>query len=274
MSRSAASFAPHYLCPMRHLTLVLLFSVWAMAAMAQQDSTGYTAPVAPAPLADRSFHDSQILLKQEFTGGLIIHSRGWGINLRRSKNRTFKRKRIFELDAVSVEHPKEISIVSAQDGNASSFVYGEQFQMVTTRFGYGRQNVIFGKFDRGVEIRVLYLGGFSLGWAKPIYLDIIDRQTGTLTSERYDPAKHNLFNIYGGASPMLGITEMKFHPGLYVKGGFSFEYAQKPKSVRSIEAGMILDAYLTEVQLMANNPAERFFFTFYLSMNFGLKWYR
>ena len=253
-------------------------ALWALllvglGAFAQQNDSLYVTRRAYG-LSDRAFNDVQILYKQEFTGGITIHSRGWGLNIRRSKNKTFRRKRVFELEAVSMEHPKEIRVTSPYFDQASSFVYGELFQMVTTRFGYGRQNVLFAKFDRGVEIRALYIGGFSLGWAKPIYLEIADRSTSTLSTERYDPDKHDLYNIYGGSNPFRGIEKMEFHPGLFVKGGFSFEYAQKPKSVRSIEAGLIFDAYLTEVQMMAKNPSERFFLTFYLSMNFGLKWYK
>lgn len=230
-------------------------------------------------IKDRSFDDTQVLLKQEFTGGAMIHTQGWGLLLRRAKNKTFLRKRLFELEAVSMEHPKEIRTVNPGEENGRGYVYGELNQVAVTRLGYGRHNVLYAKFDKGVEIRYLYIGGFSMAWAKPIYLDIIDRSTTQpfITSERYDPndPDHNQNNILGrSASPFMGIDKMKFFPGMYGKFGFSFEYARKQKSVRSLEAGVIIDYYIQDVPMMAKIKNDPYYLTFYLAFNFGVKWYR
>lgn len=227
-------------------------------------------------IKDRSFDDTEVLLKQEFTGGAMIHTQGWGLLLRRSKNKTFLRKRVFELEAVSMEHPKEIKSVNPYYENSNSYVYGELNQIVVTRFGYGRHNVLYAKFDKGVEIRYLYIGGFSMAWAKPIYLEIgyptIPYEY--VATERYDPEKHAVDNIYGRSSVFRGIDKMQFYPGIYGKFGFSFEYGRKQKSVRSLEAGVVVDYYIRDVPMMANINNDPYYLTFYLAVNFGLKWYR
>lgn len=229
-----------------------------------------------AKIKDRSFDDTQVLLKQEFTIGAMIHTQGFGLLLRRAKNKTFLRKRLFELEAVSMEHPKEIKAVNPYYENSNSYVYGELNQIVVTRFGYGRHNVLYAKMDKGVEIRYLYIGGFSLAWAKPIYLEIgypTIPYEYTVT-ERYDPERHSVDNIFGRASVFRGIEKMQFYPGMYGKFGFSFEYGRKQKRVRSLEAGVVIDYYIQDVPMMARIKNDPFFLTFYLSFNFGWKWYR
>jgi len=230
--------------------------------------------------ADRSFDDRGILFKQEFTGGIMLHSQGWGVNLRRSKNKTFKRKRVIELDLVSVSHPKEIKIPSAVNDSYRSYVYGRTFQVLMSRLGYGRQNTLYERFDVGLEIRYLYIAGFSAAWAKPVYLEIKDSSdpSSRIETVRYDPSNpdHRQGNILGASSFFKGFDKMVIHPGLYGKLGVSFDYAKKQQSINTIEAGVIVDAYFRVVEQMGNpNPKNnQVFVNLYISLNFGAKWYK
>lgn len=268
--------------------LIYAVSIVALAFLSErsfaQEDDEMQLPEVPegsvaSKIKDRSFDDTEVLLKQEFTGGAMIHTQGWGLLLRRAKNKTFLRKRLFELEAVSMEHPKEIRTVNQGVENANGYVYGELNQVAVTRLGYGRHNVLYAKFDKGVEIRYLYIGGFSMAWAKPIYLEIAHWSNGFLeyvSTERYDPdnVDHNQNNILGRSSPFKGIDKMQFFPGMYGKFGFSFEYGKRQKAVRSLEAGIIIDYYIREVPMMARIKNDPYFLTFYLSFNFGTKWYR
>ncbi|MFT7154382.1 MAG: hypothetical protein ACI9Z7_001452 [Alteromonas macleodii] len=265
------------------LFLSLMFMV-NLFTLAQGNGETALPPVPKGSVADkikdRSFDDSQVLLKQEFTGGAVLHTRGWGLILRRAKNKTFLRKRLFEVEAVSMEHPKEIRTVNQNVENGKGYVYGELNQVVVTRVGYGRHNVLYAKFDKGVEIRYLYIGGFSMAWAKPMFLDVAIRnsvgQVESVTTERYDPENpnHSQDNILGRSSPFRGINKMQFYPGIYGKFGFSFEYGKKQKAVRSLEAGIIVDYYIQNVPMMARIKNDPYYLTFYLAVNFGKKWYR
>ena len=272
-----------------YAVLIFSFALGSVQfAVAQDDDEMQLPPVPKGSVADkikdRSFDDTQVLMKQEFTGGAMLHTRGWGLLLRRSKNKTFLRKRVFEVEAVSMEHPKEIRSVNPYYENSNSYKYGELNQVVVTRFGYGRHNVLYAKFDKGVEIRYLYIGGFSMAWAKPIYLEIGHPSVPYeyVTTERYDPEKrdeqgnlaHTQESIYGRASVFKGIDKMGFYPGMYGKFGFSFEYGRKQKAVRSLEAGIIIDYYVRDVPMMAKIKNDPYYLTFYMAVNFGVKWYR
>jgi hypothetical protein len=246
-----------------------------------QDDDELEMPKAPKgsvaeKIQDRSFDDTEILRKQEFTGGIMIHSQGFGAILRRSKNKTFRRKRVIELEAVSMEHPKELRSVNPYYENTRSYNYGELNQVVVTRLGYGRHNVIYAKFDKGVEIRYLYIGGLSVAWAKPIYLEIgypaIPYEY--VATERYDPERHFVDNIYGRASDLTGIDKMRLYPGMYGRFGFSFDYAKRQKNISSIETGVIIDYYVQDVPMMARIKNDPYYLTFYVSLQFGTRWYR
>lgn len=269
------------------ISLVSLFSFIGIETGFAQDSGTQPLPEVPKgsvadKIKDRTFDDTQVLLKQEFTGGAMLHTQGWGLLLRRAKNKTFLRKRLFELEVVSMEHPKEVKSINPYYENSNSYNYGELNQVVVSRVGYGRHNVLYAKFDKGVEIRYLYIGGFSLAWAKPVYLEIgyPSIPYERVETERYTPFDadgvplHTQENIFGRASVFKGIENMQFYPGMYGKFGFSFEYAKKQKNVRSLEAGIIIDYYIQDVPMMALVDNDPYYITFYLAVNFGFKWYR
>ena len=78
---------------------------------------------------------------------------------------------------------------------------------------------------------------------------------------------------------MQGIAQTSIVPGAFGKFGLSFEYGKEPKKIKSIETGISLDLYFQTVPIMADidlNDAmdsnNRFFLSFYLSINYGKKW--
>lgn len=278
----------HTFVTMRHVSLAItLFffatnQLWAQEVAVQPDSVFAPNDTVAVPiksvadqLADRSFDDRGILLKQEFTGGIMLHSQGWGINLRRSKNKTFKRKRVIELDIVSVTHPKEIKIPGSGNESFRSYVYGRTFQVLMTRLGYGRQNTLYERFDQGLEIRYLYIAGFSAAWAKPVYLEVLN-SNDRIETVRYNPndPDHRRVKIQGASSFFKGFDKMKIYPGLYGKVGISFDYAKKQRSISTIEAGVIVDVYFDVVEQMGIARNNQVFVNLYISLNFGAKWYK
>lgn len=72
--------------------------------MAVSNVHGQTPGPATTNTADNE--DRTILTRNEFSGGVVIHSSGWGITLRRAKQKTYKRKTYFELDIVSMTDVK------------------------------------------------------------------------------------------------------------------------------------------------------------------------
>ena len=90
--------------------------------------------------------------------------------------------------------------------------------------------------------------------------------------EKYDPSRHYIDNIYGRAPFTQGIGEINFHPGLYGKLGFNFEYAPVFEDVKALEIGVILDVYPTEIPIMAFIDNKQFFLSFYITLMYGRKW--
>ncbi len=117
--------------------------------------------------------DVQLLYRNEQAYGAVIHSSGWGLNYRRGKHITGYKKRILELELVTLKHPKEIKI-EVPDIGTKGYFYGKQFSVLFLRGGYGYHKIITGKSDRrGVELRLVTLVGPVVALAKPVYLNIL-----------------------------------------------------------------------------------------------------
>ena len=216
------------------------------------------------------------LMKNEFVFGINIHSQGWGFDFRRGKNLTVNKKRMLEAEIVNMKHLKEAKSVNPYYENAKSFFYGKMNTLTVLRLGAGQQQVIFSKAEKsGVEVRFNVTGGLSLGFAKPVYLNIVKTDpagASYLEIERYDPLVHFIDDIYGRASFTYGLSEIKVYPGLYAKAGLAFEHGQHFDRVRILEAGVIVDAYGKEIPVMAFTENNEVYLTLYINVLFGKKW--
>jgi hypothetical protein len=262
-------------------SLTLASALWLLSGLTH--SACSQAPfAAPAPAANPNEYveEKPVLMKNEATGGLNINNNAWGlggIQFRRGIALTGYKKWIFEADFGGMRHPKEIKTVNPYFDAAKSYVYGKQNTFNILRLGTGLQQTLYSKFDRhGVEIRLVYSGGLSAGFLKPVYLEIL-KPTGTfnefeVVTEKYNPQEHFVDNIYGRSPFMVGIDEMKFRPGVYGKVGFNFEYAPIFDDVKAIEVGAIIDAYPTEVPIMALIDNKQLFLSFYINFMYGKKW--
>lgn len=220
--------------------------------------------------------DPNVLYRNEMSFGIFAHSRGFGINLMRAKHVTGTRKRLLEIEALNMKHPKEIKVSNNTD-NSKRFIYGKLNNILLFRAGVGYQTTIFKRSDRkSVEIRTSYYVGGNLTFAKPNYILVYrENSTGTKFQEsiRYDPEIHTIDSISGKGPLLDGLAEMKVYPGLYAKLNLSFEYAPFSNKVKAIETGVILDYYPKALPIMANNPAENFIVTLYVGFVFGKKWF-
>lgn len=213
-----------------------------------------------------------ILYRQERTGGVLIHTDGWGIIYRQGKHVTGFKKRMFEFEFVNMKHPKEIRTSNESYSSSKSFIYGKKNDFFILRTGIGLQRVINGKSNpTNVEIRYLLFGGISMGMTKPVYLYILDNNEDIYIIEKYDPFKHNSDNIIGRAPFLRGVEELKFHPGLYSKFGINFEYSTEGGKIMALEVGTIVDAYPKTIDIMALAKNKNIFLSFYLSYHMGVK---
>ena len=224
--------------------------------------------------------DPNVLYRNEADGGIVIHSQGFGLNYRRGTHVNGASRKFLEFELVSMKHPKETKTYNSTFPNSKGFYYGKLNSVMVLRSGVGYQKVMFGKAERerkSVEIRYSVYVGPSLSLAKPVYLEIIrDRVFPSqfeLSTERYDPSQHSLANIYSKAPYLKGFDEMKIYPGGYAKFVLGIEYADKHNEIKAVETGIVLDAYFKPVPIMATEKNNPFFFTVFINLIMGKRWF-
>lgn len=217
--------------------------------------------------------DNNILYRKERTGYIMAHTSGFGLGYRSGKHKTYLRTFMWEIEGLNIKHSKEIKIASFYE-NSKNFVYGKLNNLYVIRGGVGQQHVLNGKpYWGGVEVRLFYFGGLSLGITKPVYLYIVkyNEQTGEsfLELERFDPQQHYIGYIYGRGPFIKGFDGLGIYPGLYAKAGLSFEYAAKNQFVKTLECGVFVDGFYKNVPVMAYQNSQFLFSSLYISLHFG-----
>ena len=248
-------------------TLLLLLSAGSLFA---QDS----AAVA---------NDVTVLYRKEQSGGITVHGNGLGLLYRNARHATVWKKRVWEIEFVSMRHPKQYKVTNElTTADAKPFFYGKLNYVYLPRFGYGFQRVIFGKAERsGVEVRYNLFAGVDLAITKPVYNDIlvddptIDNQSyKIIVTKRYDPndpEQQDISDFYGPGNYFSGFDQLKLYPGAYGKFSISFEYSTVHQKVAIIETGMVADGFLKEIPIMAYIKNNQYFFNFYVSLMWGGK---
>lgn len=218
----------------------------------------------------------KIFYKNERTFAILLNSNGLGINYRYGKRVTAFRKIIYEGDFVNIKHPKEIKLNSGQYYfSTRSFVYGKINQFYNLRIGIGLQDEMFPKFDRGgISIRRYYAFGAAIGIKKPIYYLInVDLNNDAIPEtqlvEKFSYDQHlQTAYIVGRASYFKGIGEISFVPGLYGKLGVMFEFGRLNETVHALDAGIMIDAFVRKIPIMASHN-DQIFLTLFASYRFG-----
>lgn len=221
-----------------------------------------------------------VLLRKEHFFGAFISSAGGGIEFRKGINTTFFTKWHYEVNLQELKSERETRIYNPYFRNARSYIFGKMNNLYVLRAGGGQQKLLNRKpYWGGVEVRYFWLAGGAMGFAKPVYLYIINELSVTpfyyeytLTTEKYDPSKHFLDNIYGRAPFTRGFSNLGFYPGAYAKAGFSFEIGRKNQKISAVELGAALDIFPTGVPMMALREPERYFLTFFVGYYFGKRY--
>lgn len=214
----------------------------------------------------------KIFYRNERTFGFQINTNGWGLGFRYGDRINYFEKRIYEVDLSLLKHEKEIKSSSTYI-SSESFVFGKLNYAFDLRLGYGKQNEIFSKRDPGsVAVRYFYSIGPSVAILKPIYYEILYPVSDSLygvREEKFNADIHTSGDIKGKASFFEGIDELTLVPGAYFKFGFNFEFSQAETLIHSIEAGIMIQAYLDQLEIMAVEDNQQFYFTLFASYKFG-----
>lgn len=225
------------------------------------------------------YDETMVVYKHQWYGGINIHTAGWGLNFSMLKNKSAFKAREMRLEIVGIKSHKQVKVFNASFEDARGYHYGKQYAFYAVRPSWGFKRVLTDKLRKnGVEVGYTWSVGPSLGLAKPVYLEIlkngINAGLTSLVAERYDVNKHYHEDIYGRASGLMGIGEMKFYPGVHARFAFIFEFSKNKTGVKAIEAGAAFDGYGKKIPIMALEGSEnrQFFLNVYLSIVFGKKY--
>jgi len=220
---------------------------------------------------------------REYTGGIIFHSKGYGLNGRYFKYLDGYNKHGLEIDLVKLRHPKEVRTPNQFSNSSRGYVYGRINTFYAMRTGYAREKILYDKTDKGsISISLITNFGFSLGLLKPIYVQVFKQSSNGqgfenfLETERYNPENNSTSIVYGEANFFKGLGETSLKPGIYGKVATSFDFDLLDKKVTSIETGVVYDYYFREIEIFYEQEGGEDinlagFFQLYFAINFGYK---
>lgn len=250
--------------------------------------------IAPSIVQAQDYEEADtvsmgILLRKEKSGNIMLHTLGYGFGYRFGTNKTYYRNRMLEFDLLEMRAPNQVRSYNQNFANPRSYFYGKLNSLYIIRAGIGSQHLLNRKpYWGGVEVRAFYYGGFDLGLAKPSYLyiayyNVVDNLIvlEKTSLEKYDPDKHFpyigvnpncLCDIYGRGPILSGFDKIRFYPGVYLKGGFNFEFSSANDRIKAIEIGAAVDIFPQRVPIMAFKEPNLLFITGYLSFHFGKRY--
>jgi len=216
----------------------------------------------------------KVFFRNERSFAILLNSDGIGVSYREAKRINYLNKRLLEIDAGTLKHPKEYRVSNPYTQATSTFVFGKLNSVFYLRGGIGRQHEIFSKADfGGVAIRYFYSGGPVLSLYKPIYYRVLYNVSDyewELRDEKFDESIHQAIDIYSKSSFTKGLNEIKVLPGLFAKGGFNFEYSKEDKVIHAIELGMQVNAFPKKIPIMASPDNKAIYFSLFASYRFGV----
>lgn len=221
-----------------------------------------------------------ILFEKAISGGILLHTTGYGLQFRKWQNRSFFKQQMWELELLEIKSPKEKKTINPYFANAKRYVFGKLNNFYALRAGYGIQQLLNEKpYWGGVSVNYFYYGGISAGIIKPVYVYVIEYEVistyyleYSLTSERYNPDDHFYDNIYGKASFTDGLKKTQFRPGLYGKFGFSFEFGDRNQSIKTLDVGVTAEFYPKGIKIMAFNDAQNLFINACIAFSIGKRY--
>lgn len=183
--------------------------------------------------------------------------------------------RVYDINFTSIKNIREKSILNQRMVNASPYIYGKVNRLYALRPMFGLQWAFAEKQNRNsVGINVFMLGGPTIGFLKPIYMDIEipdPNNSGVYiqTSVRYKPELYDHRQITGYSSFGKGIGETKPIAGISIKTGVDFNWGYYSSEYKSIEVGILIDYFPTRPEIMSFIKNKVVYSSFYLSFALG-----
>lgn len=218
-------------------------------------------------------NDDEFMYKSETTYGINFNTNAGligGISIKHSRAITPTMYHYFGLEVVNLKHPKEQRTTSRRSGQ--SFIPGKQSYVALIRPSYGREFILFKKdAEQGVQINALIAAGPTVGLVIPYYVDY-QYDNRTQRTEKYDPAKHTLFeNVIGAPSVFTGIGESSVVIGGTVRAGIQFEFGSFKSNVTGLELGITADFMSKPIIIMPLAENKSNYISAYVVLFYGAR---
>jgi len=216
----------------------------------------------------------RIFFRNERSFAVLLNSDGLGVSYRGAKRIDYLNKRLLEIEAGTLKHPKEYRLSKPYTQATGTFVFGKLNTVFYLRGSIGHQHELYKKEDLGgIAVRYFYSAGPVLGIYKPIYYKVLYLISSTefeLKEEKFSTSLALPQDIYSRASFTKGLDETKVLPGLFAKAGFNFEYSKEDKIIHAIEVGAQVNAFPKKIPIMASTDNKTVFFSLFISYRFGM----
>lgn len=241
-----------------------------------------------------------IVYDKEFIGELQLQTNGFFVGANIGKLKSYYKTTFYHLSLGELKHFKEHKNrddirTSGLQESARSYVFGKQNNLFAFRAGMGVKRYLSEKARRkGLAVGISYELGPTLGLLKPYYLDVrrseINNQNPV--SQKFNGDNADVFlntdRIFGASSVLKGLGEVKFRPGIHLRGGINFDWGAFDEMAKSMEIGVMADVFFGDVDIMIDDaevlnprPAtilpenvknQPFFINFYVSIQLGKRW--
>lgn len=215
----------------------------------------------------------RVFFRNERSFAILLNTDGFGLSYRGAKRIDYLNKRLLEIETGTLKHPKEYRLSTGYN-QGGTFVFGKLNSTFYLRGGIGYQHELYKKADLGgIAIRYFYSAGPVLAIYKPIYYKVlypVSSNEAVTKEEKFSASIAIPQDIYSKASFIKGLDETKVLPGLYVKGGFNFEYSKEDKIIHAIELGAQINAFPKKIPIMASTDNKSIFFSLFVSYRFGM----
>jgi len=258
---------------------ILLFFVLANTIVTQaQDSTSNGRSDREQRRDDKR-QRINAMIKQEEEGvlsyykqnafGLQLRTNGYGLFYELGRAKTPRKTNLYMIELTEIKHPKEEKSTGGGGFFSNPIVYGKINNFYQVKLGFGQQYILGQKGNKnGIAVMGIYQGGLSLGLLKPYYIRAGENGGRDV---KYNSPDSTIFleQPISASGFTKGWNELKFEPGIFVKGALRFDFGRFNEQIQAIEIGISADAYSKKIPMIVRNEGERIFIQGHVAILFG-----
>lgn len=207
-------------------------------------------------------------------GGFILRTNGLGVQYVQKQEINEQKNLILGLEALNHRHPSEMRIMSSDNFDPGTYVYGKLHHVGLLRSFVGLSwNLNGGEKSGKNGIYLQCQTGPQLVFLKPVYLRVLNytqQDEGFVKMERFNAEQpQNKELILGEAPFSYGLNESSLKGGFFFKPSLALEWVNQSGGSRQFELGWCLDYMPLDAQIMARQQAQRLYSSFFIALLIG-----